>query len=138
MPTRLDLEEAEVISIDSERDNDYMPPEPMHDPGSPRPDPLEEAPANPRPGPSREEEAPNIPDSIRSRESEPSREEGAPNIFTDSTRGRERASDDFDNSARPRLLGRSKGIHGVPVQHISPFFSRTGNRRHFLGRVRTM
>ena len=89
MPTRLDLEEAEVISIDNESYNDYVPPEPMYEPGSPRPEPVEEASENPRPGPSREEGAPNIfTDSARSREREPSRDEGAPNIFTDSTRDR--------------------------------------------------
>ena len=155
MPTRLDLEEAEVISIDSESGNDYVPPEPMYKPGSPRPEPVEEAPENPRPGPSREEGAPNIftkhrerapsregapniPDSARRTESEPSREEGAPNIFTDSTKDRERASNDFDNSARPRVFRRGIGIPGVPVQHVSPFFRGTGNRRNFLGRVGPM
>ena len=60
MPTRLDLEEGEVISIDSDSGNDYVPPEPMHELGSPRPEPVKEAHENPRPGPSREEGAPNI------------------------------------------------------------------------------
>ena len=83
MPIRLDLEGEEVISSNS----DYVPPEPVYEPGSPRPEPVEEAPENPRPG--------------------PSREEGAPNIFTDFERGREReppreeASNDFNDSARP-------------------------------------
>ena len=62
MLTRLDLEEAEVIPIDSESDSDYVLPEPVYKPGSPRPEPTEEAPEDPRPGPSREEGpgAPNI------------------------------------------------------------------------------
>ena len=52
MPTRLDLEEEEVISISS--NSDYVPPEPVYEPGSPRPEPIEETPEDTRPGPSRE------------------------------------------------------------------------------------
>ena len=94
MPTRLDLEEEEVIAIDS--DSDYVPPEPVYEPGSPRPEPIEEASEGPRPGQSREEGP------------------GAHNIFTDSARGREReppreegtgASNDFTDSARARVRG---------------------------------
>ena len=37
LPTRLDLEEVEVIAIDdSDSDSDYVPPEPVYEPGSPR------------------------------------------------------------------------------------------------------
>ena len=75
MPTRLDLEEAEVISINSNSDNDYEPPVPMYGPGFPRPEPVEE-PEDPRSGPSREEGAPNI--FTDSRDREPSREQGLP------------------------------------------------------------
>ena len=70
MPTRLDLEEEEVISSNS----DYVPPEPVYEPGSPRPEPIEETSEDPRPGPSRDEGP------------------GAPNVFTDFERGRERES----------------------------------------------
>ena len=42
MPTRLDLEDVGVISIDSDNDNDYVPPEPVYKPDSPRPEPVEE------------------------------------------------------------------------------------------------
>ena len=137
MPTWLDLEETEVISIDSASDNDYVPPEPMYEPGSPRPEPVEEAPEDTRP--SKEERAPDIfTDSARSRERQPSREDGAPNNFTDSTRGRERAPTDFDNSTRPRVIGRGRGIPGPPVQCVSPFFRGTGNKRNFIGSVRLM
>ena len=135
MPTRLDLEETEVISIDSDGDNDFVPPEPMYEPDSPKPELVEEVPESPRPGPSKEEGAPNI--FIYSREREPAREDGAPNDFT-STRGRERALSDFNNSARPRDIGTSRGVPGTPVQHVSPFFRGTGNRRNCPGRVRPM
>ena len=111
MPTWLDLEEADVISIDSESDCNYVPPEPVYEPGSSRPKPIEEAPEDPRPGPSVGRE--------------PSREDpGAPNIFTDSARDREEegpgASNDFNDSARPRVRGRGRGIHGAPVQCVPP------------------
>ena len=115
MPTRLDIEEAEVISIDTDSDNDYVTPESMYEPGFPRPEPVEEMPEDPRP--SREEGAPNI--FTDSREREPSREDWAPSDFT-STRGGERASSYFDNSARPRVTGRGGGIPGTPVQCVSP------------------
>ena len=59
-------------SIDSDTDSDYVPPEPVYEPGFPRPKPREEEPKEPRPAPPREEGP------------------GAPNIFTDSPRGRER------------------------------------------------
>ena len=42
IPTRLDSEEEEVIEIDE--DDDYEPPEPGYEPGSPRPEPREEDP----------------------------------------------------------------------------------------------
>ena len=81
LPTRLDLEEEEVIAIDdSDNDSDYVPPESMYEPDSPRPEPRgprEEEPEEPRPGPPGEEGP------------------GAPNIFTDSASGR----------------GRGRGIH---------------------------
>ena len=151
MPTRLDLEETEVISIDSESYSDYVPPEPVYKPGSLRPEPAEEAPEDPRPGPSREREPsgedPGVPniftDSASGTEREPSREDpGAPNIFTDSVRGREEegpwASNDFNDSARPRVRGRVRGIPGSPVQCVAPFFRGSGNRRNFLGSMRPM
>ena len=128
MPTRLDFEEAEVISIDSESDNDYVPPEPVYEPGSPRPEPVEEAPEDPRSGPSGEKEPSRV-------------DPGGPNIFTDSARGREDgpgASNDFNESVRPRVRGRGRGIPGAPVQHVAHFFRGTRNRRNFLGRVRPM
>ena len=63
IPTRLDLEEEVVIAIDDrDDDNDYVPPEPSYEPGSPRLGPRE-----PR------EEGP-----------------GAPNIFTHFARDRGR------------------------------------------------
>ena len=121
--------EAEVISINSgESDNDYVPPEPMYEPDSPRPEPVEE-PEDPRPGHSREEGAPKI--FTDSRDREPSREVGTLNIPDPS--GRERASNDI--SARPRVFGRGRGI---PIQHVTPFFRGMGHGRHFLGRVRPM
>ena len=59
LPTRLDLEKEEVIAIDhSDSDNDYVPPEPVYEPGSPGPElrgSREEEPEEPRPGPPREE-----------------------------------------------------------------------------------
>ena len=63
-----------MIAIDSDSDSDYVPPEPVYEPGSPRPEPREEEPEEPRPGPPREQGP------------------GAPNIFTDfaRTRGRGR------------------------------------------------
>ena len=129
MPTRLDTEETEVISINSsinsESESDYVPHSPMYEPGSPRPEPVEEAPEAHKPEPSRQEGAPNIPNSART---EPSRAEWAPNMFTDS---RKRASNGI--SARPRVLGR-----GIPVQCVAPFFWGTGHRRYFLGRMRPM
>ena len=136
------MEEAEVISINSNSDNDYVPHSPIYEPGSPVEDhPVEDAPEGPQPEPSREDRAPNIPTSARR---EPSRNDGAPNIpnfarrgpfraeeatniFTDS---RERASNDI--SAGPRNFGRGRGI---PIQCVTPFFRGTGQRRHFLGRV---
>ena len=81
-----------MISISS--NSDYVPPEPVYEPGSPRPEPIEETHEDPRPGP--REEGPGVPtifkDSARGREREPPREEGpeAPNIFTDSARSSER------------------------------------------------
>ena len=125
MPTRLALEEEEVIAINSESDSDYVPPESVYKAGSPRPEPIEETPEDPRPGPPREEGP------------------GTSNIFTDSPRGRERGppreeGPDFTDSARARERGRDGGIPGVPVQHVSPFFRGSGNRRNFLGRVRPM
>ena len=105
LPTRLDLEEEEVIAINSDNDSDYVPPETVYEPGSPRPDtrgPREEESEEPSPGPLREEGP------------------VAPNIFTDSARGR----------------GRGRGIPGIPVQCVAPFFRGSGSRRNFLGRVR--
>ena len=49
-----------------------MPPDPVYELGSPRSEPIEEAPEDPRPGPPREEGP------------------GAPNIYTDSARARVR------------------------------------------------
>ena len=80
IPTRLNLEveEAEVISINSNSDNDYVQCSPIYEPGSPRPDhPIEEAPESPQPEPSRKDSAPYIPTSARRA---PSRDNGAPNI----------------------------------------------------------
>ena len=55
IPTRMDLQEEEVIAIyDSYSDRDSVPPEPIYEPGSPRPEtigPREEEPEEPRPGP---------------------------------------------------------------------------------------
>ena len=62
-----------MIAVD-DSDGDYVPPEPICEPGSPSPElrgPREEEPEGPRPGP---------------REVDP----GAPNIFTDSARDRGR------------------------------------------------
>ena len=78
-------------------------------------------------------------DSAKGRERRPSREEGpgAPINFTDSARGREReapreegheASNDFNDSARARIRGRGRGIPGIPVQHVAPFFRGSGNK----------
>ena len=118
IPSRPDfeVEEPEVISVNSNSDNDYVPCSPIYEPGSPVEDyPVQEAPEDPQPEPSREDRAPNIPNSARR---EPSRAEEAPNIFTDS---REWASNDI--SARPRNFGRGRGI---PVQCVTPFFRGTG------------
>ena len=87
--------EGRVIAIDKDSDGDYVPPEPVYDPASPRPEPREEEPEEPRPGPHRVESpgAPNIfSDSARGRERGQPREEGpgASNIFTDSARARGR------------------------------------------------
>ena len=149
MPTRLDLKEEEVISISS--NSDYVPPEPVYEPGSSRPEPIEKTPEDPKAGPSREEGtvAPNIfTDSDRGREMEPPREgPGAPYNFTDSARSSEReppreegpgASNDFNDTARARVRERGRGFPGIPVQHVAPFFRGSGNRRNFLGRVRPM
>ena len=141
------LGEAEVILINSgDSDNDYVPHSPMYEPDSPGPEPMEE-PEDPRPGPSREEGAPNV--FTHSRDREPSREEGATNIFTNNRdrepsrevgapnipdpRSRDRASNDI--STRPRNFGRGRGI---PIEHVTPFFRGTGQRRHFLVRIRPM
>ena len=60
IPTRLDLEveEAEVISITSNSDNDYVPHSPIYEPNSPVED-------HPQPENSRDNGAPNIPTSPR-------------------------------------------------------------------------
>ena len=63
LPTRLDLEEEEVIAIDhSNSDSDYVSPEPVHEPASPRPEPRGSREEEPKPVPPREEGpgAPNI------------------------------------------------------------------------------
>ena len=59
LPTRLNVDEEEVIAIDdSDSDIDYVPPEPVYEPGSPRPEPRgprEEEPEEPGSGPPRQE-----------------------------------------------------------------------------------
>ena len=140
--SRLDLEEeAEVISINSDSDNDYVPHSPMYEPGSPRPEPVEEAPETPQPESSREDGNPNITNSTMR---EPSRSEGAPNIFTDSidsVRSNEREPPrgvDFTGSARARVRGIGGSFLVIPMQHVAPFHRGTSNRRIFLRRMRPM
>ena len=90
IPTRLDLEveEAEVISINSNNDNDYVPCSPIYEPNTPVEDhPVEEAPEGPQQEPSREDRAPNITTSARR---EPFRDDGAPNIPNSARREQKR------------------------------------------------
>ena len=50
MPTRLDVDETEIISINEiESDSDYVPHSPLYEPGSPRPEPIEDHPADKAP-----------------------------------------------------------------------------------------
>ena len=116
-----------MISISS--NSDYVPPEPVYKPVSLRPEPIEETPEDPKPRPSREEGPGTsniLTDSARSSEREPPREEGPV------------ASNDFNDSTSARLIGRDRGIPGLSVQCVAPFFRGSGNRRNFLGRVRPM
>ena len=80
-----------MIVIDIDSDSDYVPPEPVYEPGSPRPEPRgprEEEPEEPRPRPPREEG------------------HGAPNIITNSARGRGRGREILVQQVNPFFRGR--------------------------------
>ena len=125
MPTRLDVDETEIMSINEiESDSDYVPHSPLYEPGSPRPEPIEDHPVEKAPEgsqtelssdnevsarrePSKDNDIPNNLNSDRGKPSRGSRTIFS-NIFTDS---REGASNTF--SARLRTPG---GGRGIPVQ----------------------
>ena len=89
MPTGLDVDETEIMSINEiESDSNYEPHSPLYEPGSPRPEPIEDHPVEEAPeGPQTEHSTDN---EISARR-EPSGDNEIPNNLN-SARG------DFQNS----------------------------------------
>ena len=140
MPTRLDVDETEIMSINEiDSDCDYVPRSPLYEPGSPMPEPIEDHPVEEASeGPQTEHSTDNeisarrelsrdidisarrepsrdndIPNNLNSDRGEPSRGSRTVfhNIFTVSRDG---ASNTL--SARPRTLGARRGIP-VPTRY---------------------